>query len=503
MVTGYSQNGEGVRAIECFREMHRGEVGPNQFTFPSVLKACSEVLARGFGIQVHGCIVRSGFACNVFVDSALVDMYAKCGDFYNAKKVFHSMEELDVVSWTSLITGYAHYGSHEEALVLYCDMRVYGFNPDQFIIACVFSACAELTVLGFGQQVQGYFVRSGLKSSLSVNNSLVTLYAKCGCLEDASQVFDLMEVRDVVSWTALIVGHAQNGKGEVSLQLYDHMIRSNIEPDFVTFVGLLFACSHTGLVEDGRGYFKLMSEVYGIAPGPQHYACMIDLLGRSGNIGEAKELLNQMTTKPDATVWKSILAACRMHRDLELGEIAARNLFELEPRNSMPYVMLSNIYSAAGKWDDVARLRSMMKSSGISKEPGYSWMEINNEIHTFTVEDRSHPRMLEIYCKVDEMMMLIKKAGYVPDRKFSLQDMDEGGKELGLTYHSEKLAVAYGLLIVSSGVPIRIFKNLRVCGDCHNAIKMISRVFQRHIILRDTNCFHHLREGVCSCRDYW
>ncbi|KAJ4971966.1 hypothetical protein NE237_005065 [Protea cynaroides] len=604
MVTGYSQNGDAHRAMQCFREMRLEGVGSNQFTFPSVLTSCAAALSLGFGMQVHGCIIQSGFGANIFVESALVDMYAKCGDLNSARrvleamevedivswnslivgcvrqgweeealslfkmmhlknmkmddftypsvlnsfasimdiqnaqsvhclivktgfesyrhvsnalvdmyakqgslhwasKVFHRMPEQDVVSWTSLITGYTHHGFHEEALMLFCDMRIADVDPDQFVIASILSACAELTVLEFGRQVHANFISCGFQSSVSVENSLVTMYAKCGCIKDAYQVFDSMPIRDVVSWTALIVGLAKNGRGIDSLLLYEKMIMTGTSPDFITFIGLLFACSHAGLVNDGCRYFQSMDKIHGITPGPEHYACIIDLLGRSGKMNEVKELLNQLTIKPDATIWKAVLAACRIHGNLELAERAARNLFELEPSNAVPYVLLSNIYSAAGKWDAAANVRRLMKSKGITKEPGCSWIEMNSKIHTFMAEDRSHQMMSEIYGKLNEIMISIKKAGYVPDIDCGLHDMDDEAKELSLAYHSEKLAVAFGLLSMPPGVPIRIFKNLRVCGDCHTAMKFISEVFERHIILRDPNCFHHFNDGKCSCKDYW
>lgn len=602
MVTGYAQNGDGYKAVEFFRYMHAQGVECNQYTFPTILTACSSVLARCFGEQVHGFIVRSGFGSNVYVQSALVDMYAKCGDLNNAKNMLENMEdedivswnslmvgfvrhgleeealllfknmhgrnmkiddytfpsvlnccvvgsinpksvhsliiktgfenyklvsnalvdmyaktgdmdcaytvfekmlEKDVISWTSLVTGYAQNDSHEESLKIFCDMRVTGVNPDQFIVASILSACAELTLLEFGKQVHLDFIKSGLRWSQSVYNSLVAMYAKCGCLDDADAIFVSMQVKDVIAWTAIIVGYAQNGKGRDSLRFYDAMVSSGTRPDFITFIGLLFACSHAGLVDEGRKYFQQMNKVYGIKPGPEHYACMIDLFGRSGKLDEAKELLDQMDVKPDATVWKSLLSACRVHGNLELAERAATNLFELEPKNAMPYVMLSNMYSASHKWNDVAKIRKLMKSKGIVKEPGCSWLEINSRVHTFISDDRGHPREAEIYTKIDEIILRIKEAGYVPDTSFSLQDMDKEGKEAGLAYHSEKLAVAFGLLAAPPSAPIRIFKNLRVCGDCHSAMKYISRAFTRHIILRDSNCFHHFREGECSCGDYW
>ncbi|XP_030481234.1 pentatricopeptide repeat-containing protein At2g03880, mitochondrial [Cannabis sativa] len=604
MVTGYSQNGESLKAIKCFREMRIEGVESNHFTFPGILTACAAVNAGLFGAQVHGCMIRIGYGANVFVQSALVDMYAKCGDLNSAKRALENMEsddvvslnsmivgcvrqgylkdalilfkemhardmktdhftypsilnsfavlkeieqaksvhgliiktgfeayvlvgnslidmyakqgnlvsayqtfnlilDKDVISWTSLVSGYAHNGYYEKAFELFHEMRVAGVYPDQFVIASVLSACAELTVLEFGQQIHSNCTKSGLRPSLSVDNSLVTMYAKCGCIEEANKVFDSMRVRNVISWTALIVGYAQNGRGKDSLKFYDQMIATGTNPDFITFIGLLFACSHAGLLENGRTYFESMDKVYGIKPGPEHYACMIDLLGRSGKLKEAKRLVNQMTVEPDATVWKALLAACRVHGNVELGEKAADNLLKLEPFNSVAYVLLSNLYSAAGRWDDAAKIRRLMKSMGISKEPGYSWIEMNSQAHRFMSEDRSHPRTTEIYSKLDEIMMLIKEAGYVPDMNFALHDMDEEGKELGLTYHSEKLAIAFGLLTVPPGAPVRIYKNLRVCGDCHTAMKYISSVVIRHIILRDPNCFHHFKDGKCSCGDYW
>jgi pentatricopeptide repeat protein len=382
-------------------------------------------------------------------------------------------------------------------------MRVGGITPDKIVTASVLSASAELTLLEFGQQVHGNYIKSGFPSSLSVNNSLVTMYTKCGSLEDANVIFNSMEIRDLITWTCLIVGYAKNGRAKDSLQSYDLMIGSGITPDYITFIGLLFACSHAGLLEDAQRYFDSMRTVYGITPGPEHYACMIDLFGRSGDFVKVEQLLHQMEVEPDATVWKAILAASRKHGNIENGERAAKTLMELEPNNAVPYVQLSNMYSAAGRQDEAANVRRLMKSRNISKEPGCSWVEEKGKVHSFMSEDRRHPRMVEIYSKVDEMMLLIKEAGYFADMSFALHDLDKEGKELGLAYHSEKLAVAFGLLVVPSGAPIRIIKNLRVCGDCHSAMKYISRVYLRHIILRDSNCFHHFRDGKCSCGDYW
>ncbi|KAL6569478.1 hypothetical protein OROMI_013992 [Orobanche minor] len=604
MINGYSLNGDAIKAIECFVGMRAEGVEANQYTFPGVLAACAAFSDPRFSMQVHGCVFRGGFVANVFVQSALVDMYTKCGDLHSSWKVVVSMEvddviswnamivgcvrhgfperaltlfktmhakdmeldeftfpsvlnslasmkdvmngknihslviksgfegytlvsnalidmyakhenldsainlfdylvEKDVISWTSLITGCAHSGSHEEALKLFCEMRINGTRPDQIVVSSALSSCAELALLDLGQQIHANSIKSGLGSSLSVDNSLVSLYAHCGYLENAGKVFNSMKTRNVISWTALIVGYAQNGEGLKSLQFYDEMIACGVKPDFITFIGLLFACSHAGLTERGRYYFESMTKDHGINPGPDHYACMIDLLGRSGKINEAEELLNKMTVKPDAALWKSLLSACRMHGNIDLAKKAARALIELEPQDSAPYVMLSNIYSVNRRWDEAASVRMLMKSRGVGKEPGRSWMQMSGKIYAFVSEDRSHPEAKAIFLKIDEMMMLIKEAGYVPDMNFALHDINEEGKVYGLAYHSEKLAVAFGLIKLPVGAPIRVYKNIKVCGDCHDAMKFVSKVYHRHVILRDSNCFHHFKEGMCSCGDYW
>lgn len=604
MVSGYSHNGYGHEAMECFRDLHMEGIESNQFTFPSILAACATVEALNFGRQVHGCIIKCGLDPNVFVQSALLDMYARCRDFNDARlvlatvevenvtawnsmivacvregfedtaflyfkkmhalnlkiddftypsilkcltlnfdlkvarsfhclaiktgyedynivsnaligmygkqgdmdsafKMFNKMLNKDMVSWTSLVSGYSQNGLHEEAMQLLSNMRTAGVYLDEYLFSCILGACAELAVLQFGQQVHAIFVKSGCESSLSVDNSLISMYAKCGCMEEALTVFDSAEMRDLISWTSMIVGYAQNGEGTYSIKLYDEMLASGIEPDSVTFVGLLFACSHAGLVEKGQCYFESMEKDYGIKPGRCHYACIIDLLGRSGKMMEANKILNEMVVEPDASIWKALLAACRLHRNIEMAERAAKNLFELEPQNAVPYILLANIYSAAGKWQEAARTRRSMRSKAIIKEPGCSWVEMEGKVHKFTSTDKSHPCTAEIYAKVDEIVILIRKAGYVPDKNFALHDTDDMDKELGLAYHSEKLAVAFGLVVLPPQLPIRVFKNIRVCGDCHTAMKFISEVYHRRIILRDPNRFHHFQNGLCSCNDYW
>ncbi|CAO2824701.1 unnamed protein product [Amaranthus hypochondriacus] len=603
MLTGYSQNGYGNKAIECFRYMHSKGIKCNEFTFPSILSACGTVQALDFGQQIHDLLIKGRLGDNIYVQTALLDMYAKCGnlnaaryilhtlkidnvtawnsmivscvregsneeamyyfknmlsrgmkideftlptivkcffqsnvqiarsihclaikhgyenynhvsnalvdlygkqgDFDSVIKIFNDLPDKDVVSWTCIIFSFSRNGYSEEAIKLFLSMRMTEIYMDEVLCSSVLGACAELTRLKLGQQVHATFMKQGCSSSLLLNNALIALYGKCGCIEEALNVFHVMQKRDLFSWTTMIVGFAQNGLALESIKFHERMQESGIKPDSVSFLGLLFACNHAGLVEKGQHYFESMHKIYRIKPGPQHYACMIDLLGRSGKWEQVEEMLNHRGMLPDVSTWKSILAACRIHGNIEMAERAAKNLFELEPENCVPYILLANVYSAACRWKEAANIRALMRSKAIVKEPGCSWIEMGGRVHTFVSGDRSHPQSIELYSKVNEMIKLIRKAGYVPDTRFALNDTNDKVKELSLAYHSEKLAVAFGLLVLPPGSPIRIFKNIRVCGDCHTAMKCISKVYNRHIILRDTNRFHHFNGGICSCNDFW
>jgi pentatricopeptide repeat protein len=301
----------------------------------------------------------------------------------------------------------------------------------------------------------------------------------------------------------MITAYAQNGYGKEALQIFARMLQAGMKANHITFIGVLSGCNHAGLVDEGCHYFDSMRKDHGIAPIIDHYACMVDLLGRAGHLDKALDLINDMAFEPSATIWGALLGACRIHGNMELGKYAAECLFKLEPHSAGPYVLLSNIYSAAGMWEDAAKIRKLMKQRGVTKKPGYSWIEVNNKVHTFCVADRSNPESEEIYATLERLTEQIKQAGYVPDTNFVLHDVEEEYKEHLLLYHSEKLAIAFGLIHTPPGTPVRVFKNLRVCGDCHTAIKFISSIAGREFVVRDANRFHHIREGSCSCGDYW
>eukprot|EP01018_Ginkgo_biloba_P032095 Gb_20503 [translate_table: standard] len=497
MIAAYARYGHCEKALALFYQMQETGIRHNQFTFVSVLPACASLAALEQGMKIHEEIIRGGFETNVYVGNALVDMYAKCGSIENARDVFDKMPLRDAVSWNSMIAGYAHNGHGEEALKLFYQMQRMGIQLHEFTFASVLPGFATLGALEQGKEIHEEIIRSGFHSNVFLGNALVDMYSKCASVEDACTFFDKMPSRNVVSWTTMIIGCAMHGISKKALKLFEQMQHSGTNPDHVTFIG------HAGLVDEGWQYFDCMSQYYHITPGLEHYGCMVDLLGRAGRLDEAQDFINKMPIKPDAAVWGSLLGACRIYTNIKLGEHAAECLFELDPKNDAPYVLLSDIYGAAGRWDAIDKVRRRMKDRRVKKKPGCSWITVNKQVHAFLAGDRSHPQKEKIYAKLERLSGQMKAAGYVPDTRFVLNDVEKEQKEELLCQHSEKLAIAFGLINTSPGTTIRIIKNLRVCGDCHTATKFISKIVAREIVVRDANRFHYFKDGRCSCGDYW
>jgi pentatricopeptide repeat protein len=340
---------------------------------------------------MHGEFSREMPARDLISWNTMMAGYFQHGRLMDAHCLFHGMPEKDVVSWTGMIAGYTQNGHSEEALKLFLKMKQQGINPNRSTFASVLSACASIAALEQGKQIHDHILKTEYSSDVVVGNALVTMYSKCGRINVAYQVFGQMTEQDVVSWTAIITGFAQHGSGKKALELFDRMQQVGIKPNHVTFVGVLTACSHSCLLDEGWQHFYSMTRDYGITPGVDHYACMVDLLGRMGLMTEAEDFIKNMPLQPDPVVWKALLGACAVHRNLEVGERVAKELFKLEPQNSAAYVLLSNIYATTGRWDDVTKVRFMMKNIGVQKEAGCSWIEIKNKVHAFIVGDRSHP----------------------------------------------------------------------------------------------------------------
>eukprot|EP01018_Ginkgo_biloba_P008204 Gb_25654 [translate_table: standard] len=503
MIRGYVTHGHYEKAVSLYDQMQRASVQPDYFTFPLVLKACAAHAALQQGKLIHTNIIRNGLESDDFVGNALISMYAKCRDIENARQVFDKMSGRDVVSWTAMIAGYAQNGYANEALKLFREMQVAGLKADSVTLTSVIPACAQLGSLQQGKEIHDYLIKARFESDVFVLSALIGMYAKCGNVEAGRQLFDRMHTRDVVLWNAMIDGYGMHGYGDEALAVFYRMQQVGMIPNDSTFVTVLSACSHAGLIDEGWRCFLCMSRDYGLTPNVKHYACMVDLLGRSGHLDEAKLFIKQMALEPDAIVWGALLSACRTFCNVELAESVAEHLFELEPENGGNYLLLSNIYAQAGKWDDAAKVRNIMKDKGLKKRPGCSWIVVKNMVHTFLVGDVSHPQSEKIYALLESLAGQMQMAGYLPDTRFVLHDMGEEEKEYSLCGHSEKLAIAFGLINTCPGTPIRVTKNLRVCGDCHNATKFISMIVHREIIVRDSNRFHHFKDGFCSCGDYW
>lgn len=503
MICGYSQNGEYVEALSLFVEMYKQRMEFDQATLLAVLNAIAGLEAIIVCKQIHAVVVKSGYQTDDFVLNSLVDSYGKCSQVNDATRVFEECPATDLPSYTSIMTTYAQCGQGEEALKLYLKLLSVDLKPDSFVCSSLLNACANLSAYEQGKQIHVHVLKLGFMSDVFAGNSLVNMYAKCGSIEDAGSGFCEIPLRTVVSWSAMIGGLAQHGHAKEALHLFNDMLRDGVSPNHVTLVSVLSACNHSGLVNEAQWYFDTMKEQFGIERTQEHYACMIDVLGRAGKLDKALDLVNGMPFEANGAIWGALLGAAKIHKDVELGQHAAEMLYALEPEKSGTHVLLANIYASAGLWDNVAKVRRLMKGSKVKKEPGMSWMEIKDNICTFTVGDRSHPRSEEIYAKLEELGYLTAKAGYVPLVETDLHDVAKKEKELLLSYHSEKLAVAFGLIATAPGAPIRVKKNLRICLDCHTAFKYICKIVSREIIIRDINRFHHFREGSCSCGDYW
>lgn len=512
-------------------------VEPNRFTFPSVLKACARAGRVKEGKQVHGLVVKYGLECDGFVVCNLVRMYVVCqelecarvlfngkrwelgnnvvlqnvmidgyvgiGDFQAARQLFDSMPERSVVSWNSMISGYAQNGLYKEAIELFRDMQMAEEHPNYVTLVSVLPAMSRLGTLELGKWVHLYAEKNKIGIDGVLGSALIDMYSKCGNIEKALHVFNRLSQRNVVTWNATISGLAMHGQAKDALDHFWRMERLGVKPTDVTYVAVLSACSHSGLVHEGRLIFDHMVRVVGLEPRIEHYGCMVDLLGRAGLLEEAEKLILEMPMKPDDVILKALLGACKKHGNIQIGKRIARLLMEMVPHDSGAYVALSNMYASLANWEGVSEVRMRMKEMDIRKDPGCSWIELHGTIHEFFAEDESYRKSEEIRSMLEEMSRQLSLLGYEPDALQVFLKMDDEGKEGAAYYHSEKIAVAFGLISTSPQTPLHVVKNLRICNDCHSSIKLISKVYNRKIVVRDRKRFHHFENGACSCMDFW
>ncbi|KAL0385679.1 UNVERIFIED_CONTAM: Pentatricopeptide repeat-containing protein, chloroplastic/mitochondrial [Sesamum radiatum] len=475
------------QAFPLFQELLNQEsLLPDKHTFPFVLKACAYLFALSEGKQTHAQVLKHGFGSDVYANNSLIHFYASCGDTESVKKVFGKMPERSLVSWNVIIDALVQMGEFDEALRMFVEMKS-SFDPDGYTVQSVIDACA-----GLGALSMEFFDRDVLQMWV---------------VGMAQQVFQGMSRRDVNSWNAIILGFAMHGEAERVFEHFGRMVNEEkLLPNSITFVGVLSACNHRGLVDEGRRYFDIMVNEYKVEPVLQHFGCLVDLLARNGQIFEALDIVSSMPMKPDAVIWRSLLdASYKQSEGLDLSEEMAKQIMAANgSESSGVYVLLSRVYASANRWNEVGLVRKLMIEKGVSKEPGCSSIEINGIVHEFFAGDTSHPQTKEIYQFLDAIEERLKLAGYVPDfSQAPLVDEADDRKERSLRLHSERLAIAFGLLNSKPDAPIRVFKNLRVCRDCHNFTKLISQVFNVEIIMRDRLRFHCFKNGSCSCMDFW
>ncbi|KAI9090633.1 hypothetical protein K1719_028486 [Acacia pycnantha] len=499
LISGYTFNSKILDALVFFCRMREEGLLFDSVTMLGLVSGCTVPAHLGIGICLHGCCVKFGFDGDSSVENCLLTMYVKCGEVEHARQLFDKMTEKNLITWNAMISGYSQNGLARHVLELYREMKSINMCPDHVTLLGVLSSCANLGAQSIGSEVEREIEYCGFGSNPFLTNALINMYARCGNLMKARAIFDRTADKSVISWTAMIGGYGIHGHGEIALNLFDEMVKCGIRPDGTAFVSVLSACSHAGLTDEGLKYFDEMETKYGLKPGPEHYSCLVDLLGRAGRLKEAMDLINSMKVKPDGAVWGALLGACKIHKNVELAELAFERVMELEPANIGYYVLLSNLYSDAKNMEGVLKVRVMMRERKLKKEPGCSYVEYRGKVHLFLSGDTSHPQSDDMYKMLDKLESLVKQIH--PSAE------NEGRKNeellIGMGVHSEKLAIVFGLLNTKPGTEITVMKNLRVCVDCHIFIKLVSKIVNRRIVVRDATRFHHFSDGVCSCRDYW
>ncbi|CAN0910934.1 Pentatricopeptide repeat-containing protein At5g46460, mitochondrial [Linum grandiflorum] len=418
LIGGLDQDGKSDEALVLFRKMvSSSEVEPTSSTFASVLAACANAVDFKFGIQVHGNLIRLGYRFDEYVSASLLTFYANCREVDELSRAFSELLHRNVVTWTALLTGYSFNCRHEDALLVFFRMIGEMVFPNQSTFTSVLNSCRGLDALDKGKEIHTVAVKLGLETDVSVGNSLLVMYTECGNVNDSVDVFRRIVGKNTVSWNSIIVGSAQHGNGIQALAFFNQMLRAGFEPDGFTFTGLLSACSHSGMLQKGKRLFEYITRYKSSSVDVQHYACMVDILGRSGKLDEAENLIRKMSVEPNS---------------------------------------------------------------------------------------KQNPLLMK---RIDEKLAWlrrkVKEAGYVPDQRYALHDVEDEQKEEMLWYHSERIAIGFALISTVEGSRITVMKNLRACGDCHAVIKLISKIVGREIVVRDSGRFHHFKNGVCSCSDYW
>eukprot|EP00250_Pteridium_aquilinum_P009902 c19016_g1_i1 orf=418-2880(+) len=501
LISRHTQQGFGSEALKLFKQMQGEGIQPDNFTFVCALKACSMQGGLNEGKEIHKHVMVRGLESDDFIVSILVDMYSKCESCSDARNIFDRLPNPGLVTWNAMISGYVQYGEVQEALKLFHQMRQFGMGADQATYVSVLKACSSLGAFHQGLELHAEVVGNGFELDLFVSTTLIDLYSQSGNVEDSYRIFNRIVMPDVVSWNALIAACAQHNEYQLAVGCFQHMQNAGASPNHATLVCILSVCSHAGLVNEGCAHFKSMRDVNGIVPTVELYDSMVDLLGHSGRLEEAEDLLETHPFAPNFTEWTSLLSSCRRHGDLGIARRCFDIFVTMDHANAAGYALMSNIYAHVGMHADAEEIELLRKYANAWKKPAKAYIELDTHVHEFSVGGEAHPQSKDIYAKLDELSIQMHEDGYKARVDLVLNaDQD---REKSLCGHCEKLAIAFGLICTPSGTTLRVTKNLRVCVDCHNATKIISKIEMREIIITDAYRCHRFKDGDCSCKDHY
>lgn len=485
----YNQLGHDQEALQVFEEMKQEDIGPDEATFICILQTCSRGASLDQVKQIHCLIMDSGLESDSVVGNTIVDMYAKRGNFEDACLVFDRLPQRDVVTWNAIITGYAQHGRYQEVIMLFEKLQQEGTEPNQVTLVCILKACASMAAFHKGKQIHARFLQKGFELDAFAGSALIDMYMSCGSLEDAQAVFYSLPKQHIVPWNSLLAGYAQLNEYLLAIQCFEDIDQAGLKPNNVTFLCLLSACSHAGLVKQGCLYFKFMRREYSTAISLEHHNSMVGLLSHAGYLNEAEELLESLQFPSNVVGWTSLLSSCRKHGNVEIGQRCFERVVTLDEIGTGAYALMSGVYIKAGLWKDAERLEELRKCANMWKKPARAYIEVENKVHEFTVGDDKHSHINEIHTKLRLLSLQMRKDG---------DCVRHSDPTCG---HAEKLAIAFGLISVPPGATIRVAKNLRVCEDCHNSAKLISKIEMREIIVQDSYQIHRFKDGFCSCKE--
>ncbi|KAK4739145.1 hypothetical protein R3W88_002842 [Solanum pinnatisectum] len=508
LLAGFSQNHEGFKALVLFCRMLEGGMELTDFTLTSVLNACGSMMERKISEQIHAFILKCGLKLNDHIETSLVDMCTRCGRMDDAEKIFDDLplDHDNSILLTSMMCAYARNGQPEEAISLFLLRHSEkSLVVDEVALATILGVCGTLGILKLGEQIHCYAWKHGLMSDTGVGNAMISMYSKCGEMQSAVKTFEAMPTHDLVSWNSLLTSYVLHRQGDGALDTWAKMERLGVDPDSITCVLVISAYRHTStnLVDCCQKFFSSMQSSYNVNPTSEHYAGFVGVLGYWGLLEEAEKIISAIPFEPKASVWHALLDGCRLHVNSIIGKRAMKNILSIVPQDPSTFILKSNLYSASGRWQCSELVRAEMREKGIRKIPGRSWIIFGDKVHSFFARDKLHSQSKDIYSGLQILILECLKAGYVPDTSLVLHEVEEYQKKDFLFYHSAKLSVTFGLLMTKPGKPVRVMKNVLLCGDCHSFFKYVSVVTKRNIHVRDASGFHHFVNGKCSCRDNW